>query len=64
MRDPGRIDKFYNEFKKVHKESFPDWRFGQLVINFLGWLGRDPFFLEEDEMLGYLKRFARGDKNP
>ena len=29
MRDPNRLDRFYDEVKKIHKISFPDWRFGQ-----------------------------------
>lgn len=41
------------------------WRFGQFIVNFLGWLGqrRDAFFPEEDEMLFYLKQYARGLPN-
>jgi hypothetical protein len=36
------------------------------MSNFLGWLAqkRDIFFPEEDEMLAYLKQFARGLKKP
>ena len=64
MRNPNRLDKFYDEMKEVHKKSFPDWRFGQLMSNFLGWLysvkGRDPFFPEEGDMIEYFKEFANG----
>ena len=46
MRDPNRLDSFYDEMKEIHKKSFPDWRIGQLMSNFLGWMyyvqGRDP----------------------
>ena len=38
MRNPNRLDNFYEEFKRIHKESLPDWRFGQLCSNFFGWL--------------------------
>ena len=43
----------------------PDWRVGQFWMNFLGWVqnvkNRDPFFLEESEMLTYLKEYC-GEK--
>lgn len=55
MRYPNRLDDFYNELKRIHKKSFPDMRFGQLMSNFFGWLysekKRDCFFPEEDEMI-------------
>lgn len=38
MRNPDRLDSFYDELKKIHKEHFPDWRFGQWCSNFFGWL--------------------------
>lgn len=64
MRDPNRLENFYEEVKKVHQDKFPDWRFGQLISNFFGWLiavkGKDCFFPEETEMLKYLKEYAYG----
>ena len=58
MRDPNRLDEFYTTLCKIHKESFPDWRFGQLCSNFFGWLmqekGKDLFFPEERDMLNYI----------
>ena len=53
MRDPNRLDKFYDEMKTIHKMSFPDWRFGQLMSNFLGWV-----FPEEEEMIKYFREYA------
>lgn len=48
MRDPSRLNSFYEELKNIHKEYFLDWRAGQLCSNFFGWLsevkGVDPFF--------------------
>ena len=65
MRNPNRLDNFYNTMKTIHKKSFPDWRFGQLMSNFFGWLmtekGIDLFFPEEDKMLEYFKEFAGVD---
>lgn len=62
MRDPARLDKFYEELKTIHKEKFPDWRFGQLMSNFAGWLYQDKhvdcFFPEEDAMLAYIREFV------
>lgn len=58
MRDPKRIDEFCDELKLLwHK--VPDWRFGQLMSNVLGAVyerkNRDPFYMEDAEMLGALK---------
>lgn len=65
MRDPKRLDSFYKELKAIHKESFPDWRFGQLCSNFFGWLysvrGVDLFFPEEKDMIEYFREFARDE---
>ena len=65
MRDPKRLDKFYSELCRIHKEHFSDWRFGQFCSNFFGWLvGEkevDLFFPEENKMLGYLREYA-GEK--
>ena len=65
MRDPNRLDNFYDELKKMHKECVPDWRFGQLCSNFFGWLmqekNMDLFFPEEDEILIYLKEYLKED---
>lgn len=63
MRNPARLDKFYEELRDIHKEYFPDWRFGQLCSNFFGWVWAnkkiDPFFPEEEDMIEYLKEYAR-----
>ena len=60
-RDPERLENFYDIMKQIHKCSFSDWRFGQFMLNFLGWVQNnkcDPFFPEEDKMLEYLKEYA------
>ncbi len=66
MRDPNRLDNFYEEFKRIHKEHFNDWRFGQLISNFFSWIynekKRDCFFPEETDMLTLLKEYAGEDK--
>lgn len=62
MRSKERIDTFTYEFAKIWKQSFPDLRFGQLCMNFFGWLqskkGKDPFFPEESDMIEYFREFA------
>lgn len=57
MRKVERIDTFCAELAKIWKENCPDWRFGQLMVNVLGSMPKDPFFPEEDEMLQYFKDF-------
>lgn len=59
MRDPNRIDNFLNELGKVWKDRVPDWRFGQLMFNFLSQIDEDPFFWEEDKFLEKLKNFLK-----
>lgn len=62
MRSPERLDVFYDELKRMHKEHFCDLRFGQLCSNFFGWLmdekGIDLFFPEEDIMIEYIQEYA------
>ena len=61
MRDSKRIRSFCNRLAAAW-EQLPDWRFGQLIINALSEMGKDPFFPEEDEMIefieGYVKRIT------
>ena len=62
MRKPERLNDFYTALMEVHKRSFPDWRFGQLIQNFLGWYvykyKRDVFFLEEDAIIQRIYEYA------
>lgn len=63
MRDTNRIYPFINELRTIWSVYYPDWRFGQLMMNFLNYVAlehkRDPFFPEETEMLKYLKEYAK-----
>ena len=58
MRDAARLDNFYDTLKKYHKKYLPDWRFGQLIINFISDCG-DPFYYEEDKMLEKLEEYIK-----
>lgn len=58
MRDPNRLDIFYDKLKTIHKTYVPDWRVGQLMYNFFRVYG-DPFFLEEDEFLEAIEDYIR-----
>ena len=67
MRDINRLDSFYNELKDIHKK-FPDWRFGQLIINFQRWCNTvkkisDIFYLEEDECIFLLREYITDIQN-
>lgn len=66
MRDPKRLDKFFDEFKAIYQESFPDWRFLQTMINFFGWIYEktktDGFYFEEDKTLELFREFAKENK--
>lgn len=61
MRNPNRLDAFYDEFGKLHKEHFPDWRFGQLIINFFSTFNSDPWFYEEDKMMELFRSFCKNN---
>ena len=59
MRNPNRLDAFYDEFRELHKKHFPDWRFGQLIINFFSSFdNEDPWFYEEDKMMKLFRKFC------
>ena len=57
MRDPNRIDEFCNELATIWKNECPDWRFGQLICNVFGTYNKDPWWLEEDEMMEWFTRY-------
>lgn len=57
MRDPNRIFPMMNKMAAIWQEKVPDWRFAQLMMNFLGWLGRDPFYMEDEEFFKKFEEF-------
>ena len=59
LRNPERLDIFYDKLKEIHKERFPDIRFGQLMVhiqNLLVSTGKDWFYLEENELIERIKK--------
>lgn len=62
MRDINRLYKFYEELREIHMTYFPDWRFGQMIVNVLAdWQAktkRDIFFPEEDEMIQIFRDYV------
>ena len=67
MRDPARIKPFMMKLSHMWQQHVPDWRFGQLMSNFLGYVvsetHRDIFFIEEDEMERLMFEFFDTEKN-
>ncbi|KFZ25994.1 MAG: hypothetical protein KQ78_01959 [Candidatus Izimaplasma bacterium HR2] len=55
MRDINRMKLFLEKLEEQWKE-FPDWRFGQLMYNFMSTMG-DPFYWEEEVFLEKLEIF-------
>lgn len=62
MRDPKRLDDFYDRMKKIHQEKLPDWRFGQLMLNFLSMYmtGNETelFYMEDKELIKKLEEYV------
>lgn len=62
MRDPNRLYKFYENLRDMHMTHFPDWRFGQFMLNFIEWYynkyKRDIFYIEDDKMVKIIKEYV------
>ena len=63
MRDPQRIRSFTSKLVYYWETQVPDWRFGQFMSNFFGFVEaetqRDIFFIEEEQMEELLHKFFR-----
>ena len=65
MRDPKRIYSTTSAIANVWAD-LPNWRFGQLMYNFKAAMeqdGRDIFYMEEDELIDYLKAYVEEFKH-
>ena len=62
MRDIRRIRKFCNELANIWESQCPDWRFSQLVLNVMNSDEMDktmPFYVEDDEMMEFIKSYFK-----
>ena len=63
MRKSERLDYTYDEICRLHKKYIPDWRFNQMIINFLYWhmkkFGNDGFYNEDDKIIERFKEFLK-----
>ena len=57
MRDPNRIWGVMTQMSIMWHEKCPDWRFMQLMSNFITWLGCDPFYMEDNEFCDKFHEF-------
>ena len=51
MRNPNRVWDTMNYIADRWHDDCPDWRFMQLMSNFIAWLGYDPFYMEDEDFL-------------
>ena len=59
MRDPNRIPEFCNKLAEIWAK-YPDFRFGQFILNAFSNTKKDPWFYEDDEMIEYLEKWMNG----
>lgn len=65
MRNPDRIPVFCEKLCELWKKV-PDWRFGQLMVNLFDTVKKDPFFIEDKELMEHFEKvFAEwtGEEN-
>jgi len=63
MRDPRRIGKLCERLAAAWR-YVPDMRLGQLMIDVFTLIkGRDPFYIEDDEMIELVEKFCK-DNTP
>lgn len=59
MRDPNRIDKFCDELKTIWHQV-PDWRFGQLMLNFFPNINSTfAFYIEDEDLFKALDEYIK-----
>ena len=59
MRDSNRIDKFCDELKTIWHQV-PDWRFGQLMLNFFSNIDSTfGFYVEDEELFKALNEYIK-----
>lgn len=64
MRDPKRIQPLLAALTEYWTQH-PDWRLGQIVCNCGREIGHwDPFYMEDDQLLGVIRAHLRTDDLP
>ena len=58
MRDKDRIRPICERLATAW-ERFPDMRLGQLICNAYSGVMRDPFFIEDDELIEMIEEFVK-----
>ena len=59
MRDLNRIDKFCDKLKTIWHQV-PDWRFGQLMLNFFSNIDSTfGFYVEDEELFKALDEYIK-----
>lgn len=58
MRDPSRILIFCDRLAKAWQQ-YPDLRFGQFLSNILTMYGKDPFYVEDEEMIEIIEKYSK-----
>ncbi len=61
MRDPKRIDETLDVIRGIWKRS-PDLRLTQLIMNAV-YPTKDPFYIEDEDLVKRLKDFSKKLKN-
>lgn len=63
MRDPQRTWAVCNQIASFWGARVPDWRFGQLIMNFMSWhmntYHTDAYYIEDDEFMKRFKIFIK-----
>ena len=54
MRNPNRIHEFCDRLAAAW-QKYPDFRFGQFMINLFREMDRDPWFYEDEDMIKYIE---------
>jgi hypothetical protein len=62
MRDPKRLDSFYEYVREMHETYFPEKSFAYLMLDLIFWYSsiekRDIFFPEEDDMKEIINKYV------
>lgn len=62
MRDPARIKRIITLAMKFWQQV-PDWRFGQLLSNLMGFIYTDthvdPFYVDDDKIEELLEKYCK-----